>query len=57
MSVKACKLPEGQKVVEKPGCQEIYIPAKVNKNSSKDRLKPISELPSWAHAAFPPPIT
>lgn len=48
-------LPKGSQKIEKTGYTEVLIPAQGHPNKD-EHLIPISDLPEWARAAFPPPI-
>ena len=56
MANKKCLLPKGTQKLSKVGYDEIYVPAVRHKFKEQDKLIPISDLPEWARAAFPPPI-
>ena len=53
MSNKRCELPAGSYRSAKKGYEEVHIPALKPKAFADDeKLRPIEELPSWAHPAF-----
>jgi len=53
MSTKECKLPKNSEIINKKGYQEVHIPClKAKPMQKKEKLIPISDLPSWAHAPF-----
>ena len=55
MTNKRCHLPRGSTKTQRPGYDEIVIPA--TSNNQKDiPLIQISAMPSWTHAAFPESI-
>ncbi|EPX74852.1 U5 snRNP complex subunit Brr2 [Schizosaccharomyces octosporus yFS286] len=54
MSNKAVKLPEGSFRRTGKGYEEIHVPAPAKATMKPDeRLVSVSELPEWAHGAFP----
>ena len=53
MSNKRCELPPGSYRSAKKGYEEVHIPAlKPKAFADNETLRPIEELPSWAHPAF-----
>mgnify|MGYP003313260518 CR=1 FL=1 len=53
MSNKRCELPAGSYRSAKKGYEEVHIPAlKPKAFADAEKLRPIEELPSWAHPAF-----
>uniref|UniRef100_A0A7S0GP72 RNA helicase n=1 Tax=Micromonas pusilla TaxID=38833 RepID=A0A7S0GP72_MICPS len=53
MSNKRCELPAGSYRSAKKGYEEVHIPAlKPKAFTDAEKLRPIDELPSWAHPAF-----
>jgi pre-mRNA-splicing helicase BRR2 len=57
MSNKKVELPKGSSKVIKPGYEEITVPPRVVAAGSDEKRVAIKEMPSWAQAAFPAPIT
>jgi pre-mRNA-splicing helicase BRR2 len=56
MTNKECLLPQNSSRVDGPSWEEICIPAPDAPDLTRGDLVPISELPKWAHGAFPPSI-
>ncbi len=56
MSNKKCSLPKDTQRVSKKGYEEIFVPPPKQKVGESEHLVPISAMPEWARAAFPPPI-
>ena len=47
MTNKKCNLPKGSTRVNKPGYEEIFVPA-LKKKITNEKLIQISSLPDWA---------
>lgn len=53
MSNKRCELPPGSYRSAKKGYEEVHIPAlKPKAFADTEKLRPIEQLPAWAHPAF-----
>ncbi len=57
MSNKKCHLPRGSTKVQKPGYDEITVPAMRHAAKPDEKLIPISSMPQWTHKAFPKDMT